>query len=233
MKPEPPAVKTGKKVAIVGSGPAGMACAQQLARAGHDVHVFEKFAKAGGLLRYGIPDFKMEKHHVDRRVAQMEAEGVTFHYGAHVGVNLPAEKLRRRLRRAWCSPAAPRRARDLPIPGRELEGIHFAMEFLPQQNRRVSGEPAGRQRADPRQRQARRRHRRRRHRLRLHRHLDPPGRAVGHQFRDHAAAARAREQDADLAGLAAEAAHLVEPRGRRRARFRGADDEVLRRERRR
>src|SRR4030088_235513 len=93
IEPEPPAVKTGKRVAVVGSGPAGMACAQQLARAGHDVHVYEKFAKAGGLLRYGIPDFKMEKIHVDRRVAQMEAEGVTFHYGAHVGVNLPAETL--------------------------------------------------------------------------------------------------------------------------------------------
>ena len=88
IKPEPPSVKTGKKVAVVGSGPAGMACAQQLARAGHDVHVFEKYAKAGGLLRYGIPDFKMEKVYVDRRVAQMEAEGVTFHYGAHVGVNV-------------------------------------------------------------------------------------------------------------------------------------------------
>src|SRR6187549_2247829 len=93
IKPEPPSVKTGKKVAIVGSGPAGMACAQQLARAGHDVHVFEKYAKAGGLLRYGIPDFKMEKIYVDRRVAQMEAEGVTFHYGAHVGVNVAVEDL--------------------------------------------------------------------------------------------------------------------------------------------
>ena len=109
IKPEPPSVKTGKKVAIVGSGPAGMACAQQLARAGHDVHVFEKYAKAGGLLRYGIPDFKMEKYHVDRRVAQMEAEGVTFHYGAHVGVNVPAEDLLNGLRRAWCSPAGRRR----------------------------------------------------------------------------------------------------------------------------
>src|SRR5580693_6944162 len=91
--PEPPAHKTGKRVAVVGSGPAGLACAQQLARAGHDVHVFERWAKAGGLLRYGIPDFKMEKHYVDKRVAQMEGEGVTFHYGAHVGVNIPADKL--------------------------------------------------------------------------------------------------------------------------------------------
>ncbi|MGB6549563.1 MAG: NAD(P)-binding protein, partial [Xanthobacteraceae bacterium] len=93
LKPEPPAARTGKRIAIVGSGPAGMACAQQLARAGHAVHVFERWAKAGGLLRYGIPDFKMEKVHIDRRVAQMEAEGVTFHYGAYVGVNVPAGKL--------------------------------------------------------------------------------------------------------------------------------------------
>ena len=126
LKPEPPAARTGKKVAIVGSGPAGLACAQQLARAGHDVHVYEKLAKAGGLLRYGIPDFKMEKHHVDRRVAQMEAEGVVFHYGAHVGVNVAADKLARRLRRrgahrrrrerrATCrSPAASSRASISP-----------------------------------------------------------------------------------------------------------------------
>jgi glutamate synthase (NADPH/NADH) small chain len=141
IKPEPPSVKTGKKVAVVGSGPAGMACAQQLARAGHDVHVFEKFAKAGGLLRYGIPDFKMEKGVVDLRVRQMEGEGVTFHYGAHVGVNLPAEKLLADYDAVVLSGGA-EKGRDLPIPGRELKGIHFAMEFLPQQNRRVSGEPA-------------------------------------------------------------------------------------------
>src|SRR6476619_2287986 len=140
IKPEPPSVKTGRKVAIVGSGPAGMACAQQLARVGHDVHVFEKYAKAGGLLRYGIPDFKMEKYHVDRRVAQMDMEGVTFHYGTHVGVNLPAEDLLKDFDAIVLAGGA-EKARDLPIPGRELAGIHFAMEFLPQQNRRVSGEP--------------------------------------------------------------------------------------------
>src|SRR6185312_3467741 len=143
-KPEPPARKTGKKIAIIGSGPAGLACAQQLARAGHDVHVYEKFAKAGGLLRYGIPDFKMEKIHVDRRVAQMEGEGVTFHYGAHVGVNVPADKLVAEHDAVVLAGGA-EKGRDLPIPGRDLKGIHYAMEFLPQQNRRVSGEaaPAG------------------------------------------------------------------------------------------
>jgi glutamate synthase (NADPH/NADH) small chain len=142
LKPEPAAHKTGKKVAVVGSGPAGMACAQQLARAGHDVHVFEKYAKAGGLMRYGIPDFKMEKHHVDKRVAQMEAEGVTFHYGAHIGVNMPAEKLLTEYDAIALTGGA-EKPRDIPIPGRELDGIHFAMDFLPQQNRRVSGEPVG------------------------------------------------------------------------------------------
>ena len=140
IKPEPAAHKTGKKVAIVGSGPAGMACAQQLARAGHDVHVFEKFAKAGGLMRYGIPDFKMEKGIVDIRVQQMEAEGVTFHYGAHVGVNMPADTLLADYDAVALTGGA-EHPRDLPIPGRELDGIHFAMDFLPQQNRRVSGEP--------------------------------------------------------------------------------------------
>src|SRR5579871_2899173 len=137
--PEPPAVKTGKKVAVVGSGPAGMACAQQLARAGHDVHVYEKFTKAGGLLRYGIPDFKMEKALIDVRVAQMEAEGVTFHYGAHVGVTLDPQELLAK-HDAVALTGGAEASRDLPVPGRDLDGIHFAMDFLPQQNRRVSGE---------------------------------------------------------------------------------------------
>jgi glutamate synthase (NADPH/NADH) small chain len=141
LKPEPATTRTGKNVAIVGSGPAGMACAQQLARAGHAVHVYEKLAKAGGLLRYGIPDFKMEKYHVDRRVAQMQAEGVVFHYGAHVGVDVAADKLLNAYDAVVLTGGA-EKARDLPVPGRELHGIHFAMDFLAQQNRRVSGEPA-------------------------------------------------------------------------------------------
>jgi len=142
LKPQQVQHRTGKRVAVVGSGPAGMACAQQLARAGHDVHVYERWAKAGGLMRYGIPDFKMEKIHVDRRVAQMEAEGVTFHYNAHVGFDIPAEQLVKEYDAIALTGGA-EKPRDLPIPGRELAGIHFAMEFLPQQNRRVSGEPLG------------------------------------------------------------------------------------------
>ena len=140
IKPQPAAVKTGKKVAVVGSGPAGLAAAQQLARAGHEVHVYEKFRKAGGLLRYGIPDFKMEKHLIDRRVAQMEAEGVTFHYEEHVGVTRPAKEIADGHDAVVLSGGA-EKGRDLPIEGRDLGGIHFAMEFLPQQNRRVSDEP--------------------------------------------------------------------------------------------
>ncbi|TAI61535.1 glutamate synthase subunit beta [Bradyrhizobium sp. Leo170] len=143
LKPEIPAEKTGKKVAVIGAGPAGMACAQQLARAGHDVHVYEKYAKAGGLLRYGIPDFKMEKDIIDRRVTQMEAEGVTFHYGAQVGGDAPGAIDPSDLQSQYDAIALTGGAeapRDLPIPGRDLDGIHFAMDFLPQQNRRVSGE---------------------------------------------------------------------------------------------
>ena len=142
LKPEIAPEKTGKKVAVIGSGPAGLACAQQLARAGHEVHVFEKYAKAGGLLRYGIPDFKMEKNIIDRRISQMQAEGVVFHYDAHVGANGahdPREMAKQYDAIALTGGAeAPR---DLPIPGRDLAGIHFAMDFLPQQNRRVGNEP--------------------------------------------------------------------------------------------
>ncbi|HWB45505.1 MAG TPA: glutamate synthase subunit beta [Hyphomicrobiaceae bacterium] len=140
--PQPPEQKTGKKVAIVGSGPAGLAAAQQLARAGHEVHVYEKNAKPGGLLRYGIPDFKMEKHIVERRVAQMEAEGVTFHCGVHVGKDVTAAELEGK-HDALLLAGGSEQPFDFfaNAPGRDLDGLHFAMDFLPQQNRRVSGEP--------------------------------------------------------------------------------------------
>ena len=142
LKPEPPARRTGKRVAVVGSGPAGLACAQQLARVGHEVHVYEKNAKAGGLLRYGIPDFKLEKTLIDRRVEQMTAEGVVFHCGVMVGRDVAAAALVDEYDAVALAGGA-EASRDLPVPGRELAGVHFAMDFLPQQNRRVSGEPVG------------------------------------------------------------------------------------------
>ena len=142
VAPRPPAAQSGKKIAVVGSGPAGLACAQQLARAGHAVCVFEKNENPGGLLRYGIPDFKMEKNLIDRRLSQMRAEGVEFRAGVHVGVNFPAAQLLAEFDAvALCGGCET--PRDLPAPGRELDGIHFAMDFLPQQNRRVAGAPVG------------------------------------------------------------------------------------------
>jgi glutamate synthase (NADPH/NADH) small chain len=137
--PQLPHRKTGRRVAVVGSGPAGLACAQQLARAGHDVTLFEKSDRIGGLLRYGIPDFKMEKHLIDRRMEQMGAEGVTFRPGVHVGVALPAAELLAQFDAVVLSGGS-EKPRDLPVPGRELAGIHFAMEFLPQQNKVNAGD---------------------------------------------------------------------------------------------
>jgi len=139
IHPEPPDQATGKLVAVVGSGPAGLAAAQQLRRAGHSVTVFEKNDRIGGLLRYGIPNFKLEKHVLDRRIKQMEAEGVNFQTNAHVGVNISVASLRDNYDAILLCGGA-ERPRDLPIPGRELKGIHFAMEFLPQQNRRNEGD---------------------------------------------------------------------------------------------
>jgi glutamate synthase (NADPH) small chain len=131
--------KSGRKVAVIGSGPAGMACAQQLARAGHDVTLFEKSDRIGGLLRYGIPDFKMEKHLIDRRIEQMSLEGVSFRPNTHVGVTLPARQLLAEFD-AIALTGGSEKPRELPVPGRELGGIHFAMEFLPLQNKKVAGD---------------------------------------------------------------------------------------------
>ncbi len=161
VTPQPPKAKTGKKVAVVGSGPAGMAAAQQLARVGHDVTLFEKNDRIGGLLRYGIPDFKMEKSHIDRRAKQLEAEGVTIRTSVLVGdmpkgskvtnwakETISAAQLQADFDAVLLSGGS-EQSRDLPVPGRELEGIHFAMEFLPQQNKVNAGDKLkGQLRAD-------------------------------------------------------------------------------------
>jgi glutamate synthase (NADPH/NADH) small chain len=139
VTPVLPSVRTGRRVAVVGSGPAGLAAAQQLTRAGHEVTVFERDDRIGGLLRYGIPQFKMEKHHLDRRLAQMEAEGTVFRPGVEVGVDLSVEALRSEFE-AIVLAGGSTTARDLPIPGRELDGIHQAMEFLPWSNRAQEGD---------------------------------------------------------------------------------------------
>ena len=161
VKPQPAAQKTGKKVAIIGSGPAGLAAAQQLARAGHKVTVFEKNDRVGGLLRYGIPDFKMDKSHIDRRIEQMQAEGVEFRRGVVVGdwpkdskvtnwakETVSAKQLQKDYDAVLIA-AGSEQSRDLPVPGRELDGVHFAMEFLPQQNKVNAGDKLAKQlRAD-------------------------------------------------------------------------------------
>ena len=143
IAPQVPARKTGKRVAVVGSGPAGMACAQQLARAGHSVTLFEKADRIGGLLRYGIPDFKMEKHLIDRRMRQMEQEGVEFRTGVEVGATLSIKSLLEGYDAVALTGGA-EWPRDLEVPGRELSGIHFAMDFLTQQNKRVAGDDESR-----------------------------------------------------------------------------------------
>ena len=144
IKPEPPKTRSGKRVAVVGSGPAGLAAAQQLNRAGHLVTVFEKADRIGGLLRYGIPDFKMEKQVLDRRLDQMTAEGVVFQANAHVGQNVPVEDLRKKFDAILLAGGA-ESPRDLKVPGRELKGIHFAMDYLPQQNKKIAGDEVAHQ----------------------------------------------------------------------------------------
>jgi glutamate synthase (NADPH) small chain len=146
IEPQVASHHSGKRVAVVGSGPAGLACAQQLARAGHAVAVFEKSSRIGGLLRYGIPDFKLEKFTIDRRIAQMRAEGVEFHTNTFIGVGAPVDRLMRDFDAVVFAIGA-ELPRDLNVPGRENSGIHFAMEFLTQQNRRVGGESVDESRA--------------------------------------------------------------------------------------
>jgi glutamate synthase (NADPH) small chain len=140
VKPEPPEHRTGKRVAVVGSGPAGLACAQQLNRAGHTVVVYEQKDRVGGLLRYGIPDFKLDKGVLDRRLRQMEAEGVDFRAGVHIGHDISASYLTRQYA-ALCLAGGAMKPRDLGVPGRELKGIYLALEYLEQSNRRVAGLP--------------------------------------------------------------------------------------------
>jgi glutamate synthase (NADPH) small chain len=142
IRPEPPQGQTGRRVAVVGSGPSGLACAQQLARAGHDVVVYEKNQKVGGLLRYGIPDFKMGKALIDRRVEQMEAEGVHFWTGCAIGVDIPVSRLMEQFD-AVVLTGGSEKARDLPVPGRDLHGVELAMTYLMQQNRRIGKEAPG------------------------------------------------------------------------------------------
>ena len=245
MTPQVPTVHTGKSVAVVGSGPAGLAAAQQLARAGHSVTVFERAEKPGGLLRYGIPEFKMEKSVLDRRLAQMEAEGVTFVCSTAVGGDVggpvdgarvePVERGRaRRATRASGRRAPPRSGcarrprcgpsfdalvlaggatmpRDLPVPGRSLSGVHFAMEYLKPSN--LVREGCARVVAHQRQGEAGRHHRGRRHRGRLPGDGAPSGRRVGAPARDHGRAPERPPGRQPLAAVAAHLAHVVRPRG--------------------
>ena len=216
--------KTGKTVAVVGSGPAGLACAQQLARAGHSVTVFEKSDRIGGLLRYGIPDFKMEKHIIDRRIRQMEAEGVVFRAGVEVGVGISVEMLLADYDALVLSGGA-EAPRDLPMEGRALSGIHFAMDFLTQQNKRVAGDAEDRA-APNGTLSAKGKH------VVVIGGGDTGSDCIGTSNRQGAlsvtqleimpAAARQGKQAAGLARLAAQAAHLVVPGRRLRTRFFGA-----------
>ena len=226
VQPHPPERLTGKTVAVVGSGPAGLAAAQQLTRAGHTVAVYERDDRIGGLLRYGIPDFKMEKKQLEQRLAQMQAEGTRFRAGVEIGVDITWDELRARYDAVVVATGATV-PRDLPIPGRDLLGVHFAMDYLVQQNKVVAGDRVPEQISA--RRQARRRPRRRRHRRRLHRHRAPPGGAQRHQPRDRPAAARRAPRPPAVADVADAVRGLERARGGRRADVPRLDRRVPRR----
>ena len=230
--PKPCDTPTGKKIAVIGSGPAGMAAAQQLARAGHEVHVFERESRAGGLMRFGIPDFKMEKHFIDRRVEQMEGEGVNFHYNVNVGIDRTVDDLMR-AHDAVLYCGGSEKPRDAGLPGADLVGVHDAMPYLVQQNKRVARENIEFDRlavtAHPGGRQACRRRRRRRYGVRLHRHGLPSGCRQGHAARHPSAAAGKGRQAGGLALLGDQDAHLVIPGRGRRSRVSGRHPRIRRR----
>ena len=221
VKPEPAEVSTGKRVAVIGSGPAGLAAAQQLARAGHEVHVFERQAKPGGLLRYGIPDFKMEKYHIDRRVKQMEAEGVVFHCGVNVGVDKSFASLHNEFDAVLFAGGA-EDPRNPNLPGQDLAGVYYAMPYLTQSNQRMGSEEVTDEPI-----------------LASGKHVvvigggDTASDCVGTAFRQGALSvtqldirpkpARAGGQADGVALLADQDAHLLIPGGRRRARVPGGD----------
>ena len=225
--PQPPEVRSGKSVAVVGSGPAGLAAAMQLNRAGHSVTVFERNEYVGGLLRLGIPEFKLEKRVVQRRVDQMEAEGVTFRTSAYVGRDIEVDWLRSEFD-AICLTGGSTISRDLPIPGRDLNGVHLAMEFLTQQNRVNAGQTFSGLGANRRRGEARAGARRRRHRLRLCGHGPPSGRGGGVPVRAAARAAARPGRRQPLATVAAHPAHVVLARGGGCPRLQHPHQELLR-----
>ena len=228
IQARPPVVRTGKRVAVVGSGPAGLAAADELNKVGHQVTVFERADRIGGLLRYGIPEFKLEKRYIDRRLALMAAEGVEFRTGVEIGIDLPVASLRRQFDAIVLCCGTPW-ARDLQIPGRELGGVHFAVEYLTQQNRRLAGDHDRACRHHLGRRQARRHHRRRRHRRRLPGDGPSPGGGLGPPVRAARAAAGRPARGQSLAAVAERLPHLVGARGRRRAGLCRVDRTVSRR----
>ena len=210
IRPEPPSHRTGKKVAVVGSGPAGMAASQQLNRAGHYVTLFERDEYVGGLLSLGIPEFKLEKHHVDRRAEQLVAEGVEIRTNTNVGSDITAQELRASFD-AVCLTGGSTVPRDLPAPGRELDGIHFAMDYLAQQNRKDRGQEFSPQETITAEGKNVVIIGGRGHRRRLSRNNNTAARRQDHAVRNHAEAPRRPQERKPVAAMALGVPHLFQP----------------------